>query len=53
MQGTRPPNQPRERINVVTMALALVLASIAGAGIGFLIDLAPEKQAPAAPVEPS
>jgi hypothetical protein len=53
MQGMGPPNRPREPINVVMMAVALVLASIAGAGIGFLIDLAPGKQAPAAPAEPT
>jgi len=39
MNGFGPPNRSGDPLHVLAMAAALVAAAIAGAAIGFVIDL--------------
>ena len=39
MNGLGSPNRGNDPLNVLAMAAALVVAAIAGAGIGFVLDL--------------
>ncbi|WP_336979819.1 hypothetical protein [Altererythrobacter fulvus] len=40
MNGSGNSNRGAEPLRVLAMALALVMAAMAGAGLGFLLDLA-------------